>query len=100
MPVLKTLPKKNPHSNASASTSYLKPSNTDSKALPPLLDLTGEIKKQSQSVQGGGGFADVHKALWGKENVRPQPSATSSLVDARSYGNIGCSQSVAMEFRR
>ncbi|KZP30021.1 kinase-like protein [Athelia psychrophila] len=70
MPTVKRVPKTHSESShASTSTSYLKPSHAHSNALPPLLDLTGEIKRQSQSAQRGGGFADVHKALWGRENV-------------------------------
>ena len=70
MPGFEAGPSSRSSSHASTSTNYLNPSHPHSSALPPLYDLTGEIKKQSQSAHGGGGFADVHKALWGKENVR------------------------------
>ncbi|KAF7980407.1 hypothetical protein HWV62_38220 [Athelia sp. TMB] len=69
MPGFGAGPSSRSSSHASTSTTYLDPSHPHSNALPPLYDLTGEIKKQSQSPDGGGGFADVHKALWGKENV-------------------------------
>lgn len=50
-----------------ASTSHRR---SQSPSMPPPLDLTGQIEKLSQGARGGGGFADVHKALWKKENVR------------------------------
>lgn len=98
MPTVKAVPKTN-SSHASTSTSYLKPSHAHSSALPPLLDLTGEIKKQSQSAERGGGFADVHKALWRGENVRLSLHNSRFPTDAGLIVYLGCSQSTEVEFR-
>lgn len=52
-----------------ASTSYLSPAGIQEQDSFQIFDLTGQVVKQHNQATGGGGFADVYKALWKSENV-------------------------------